>query len=300
MGSQLSSPNDQQWYDRSFSLDAPSGSQTVQFRMNYYYRYYSSNRIDDFILTTNLYPNQDIQVPTTLAESLAVLQNQLSVTSGVGTGGVQLESSSFTGDLHSVGDSITMSFENSVVSRNPNRPKTSHGICIYGNDIHVNTVNSAVLDHELDGIRLFTSSNILWDDFNTSISNNGSHGLMVTSEEFHWNSAESSLTNNGEGGFTVRGDAFLTGMEIEINGNEGHGISLGANSHLSLIGAKIQNNGSRGIEAQAGSLIEFDYVLLDDNGHRGIELAANGALSLGNCRLRGNGGKASKADLLCL
>ena len=289
MGSTLSNFNENQWYDRSFSLNAPPNAQTVRFRFSYYYRYYSSNRIDDFILTTNLYPGQDIQVPTTLAEKVNFLQDQLSSTVGMGTGGIRLESSSFTGDLHSIGDSISMSFENSVVVRNSSRSKASHGICVYGNNTHINAVNSNVLDHQLNGIRLFSSSNILLDDLNTSVSNNDGQGIMLTSQDIQWNSAESTMTNNGKSGVIVRGNREFNATELEVNGNGVHGLDLGANSNLSLFGARIQGNEGRAIGALAGSVIDLDYVLMDDNGGRGIDLAASGALSLGNCRLQGNG-----------
>ena len=76
---------------------------------------------------------------------------------------------------------------------------------------------------------------------------------------------------------------------MDITENGAHGIDLGTNANLSLLGARIQGNGGRAISAQSESVIDLDYVLMDDNGGRGIELAANGALSLGNCRLRGNG-----------
>ena len=47
--------NDNQWYDNSFTLSPPEGTDNVQFKVEYYYRYYSTCRIDDFVLTTNYY-----------------------------------------------------------------------------------------------------------------------------------------------------------------------------------------------------------------------------------------------------
>ena len=241
-----------QWYDLSYSLSPPEEAQTIQFRFEFYYRYYAYCRIDDFALTTNWYSGQD--APVTAAAAAAA---------SLSTGGIELFGSAYNGDFHSVGDSIDVMLENSTILVNEARDKDSHGLGLYADHISLSTTISTVGGHGLDGI----------------------HIESLTTD---WTDENSLVSDNSEDGIYVNGDLDMDATELDVNGNGTDGVDVGANSNLTLYGARIQDNGARAIGAQTGSVIDLDYVLMDDNGDRGIELAASGALSLGNCRLRGN------------
>ena len=258
-------------------LDGYEEVESMQVRWQTRHRYYGWTRIDDFALTTNFYPGEDVPVTAAAAAAAASLS----------TGGIQLSECTYNGDFHSVGDSIDVLLENRTILGNTNRDKDSHGLGLYANHVSLTTLNSSVIGHSLDGVHI-ASLTTDWTDENSLVLDNGEDGIDVNGD-IAWNSSNSELLNNGGDGILVSGDLDLDAAELDVNGNGTDGIDVGANSNLTLYGARIQDNGARAIGAQTGSVIDLDYVLMDDNGGRGIELAASGALSLGNCRLRGNG-----------
>ena len=98
------------------------------YRFHHRYRYYGGLRIDDFVLTTNFYPGED--VPVTAAAAAAA---------SLSTGGIQLFESTYNGDFHSVGDSINVVLENSAILVNEARDKDCHGLGLYADLVNLTT-----------------------------------------------------------------------------------------------------------------------------------------------------------------
>ena len=249
--------DDNQWYDLSFTLSPPEGTENVQFKIEYYYRYYSDCRIDDFVLTTNFY---DIVGGVDLPVSAAAAASSLS------TGGIELHNTTYTGDFHSVNDSLSVVLDNSSIAKNANREKDGHGLGLYADDVVLESVNASIASHSLDG-------------------------LHIESETTAWTSTEDVIDGNGGDGIFVNGDLDWTSTEDVIQDNGEDGIDVGANSNLTIYGIEIWNNGARGLAAANGSVIDFDYARIDGNGSHGVDLENTGTMNMDNCRLLNNGGQ---------
>jgi hypothetical protein len=259
----------------SISTDI-SNAATVRFRFHHNYQYYGGLRIDDFVLTTNFYPGED--VPVTAAAGAAA---------SLSTGGIQLVESTYNGDFHSVGDSIEVVLENSAILVNEARDKDSHGLGLYADHVNLTTTNSTVNGHGLDGIHI-ESLTTEWSDQNGLVEGNGEDGVDVNGD-LSWNSSDSEVLINGADGIVVSGDLDLDATELDLIGNGANGLDVGEGSNLTLYGVRIQDNGGRGIGALAGCMIDLDYVLIDDNVGRGIDMGANGQLSADYLRICDSG-----------
>ena len=273
----INPPADGSWYNLSFELSAPDNVQSVQFRFEFYYYNYSSCQIDDFVLTTNLYPGEDVPMTAAAAAAAASLS----------TGGIQLFESTYNGDFHSVGDSIDVVLENSAILVNEARDKDSHGLGLYADHVNLSTHSSTVSGHGLDGIHI-ESLTTEWSDQNGLLDGNGADGIAVNGD-LDLVATELDVTGNGTDGIFVNGDLDLVATELDVIGNGADGLDVGEGSNLTLYGVRIQDNGGRGIGALAGCMIDLDYVLIDDNGGRGIDMGPNGQLSADYLRICDSG-----------
>ena len=251
------SPNDNAWIESNFELYPPSNVQTVQFRIRFYYRYYSYCYVDDFELTTNFYPGIDVPFTTAAAAAAAA---------SLSTGGINLHNVAFMGDFHSVNDSLSVVIENSSIGKNAARERESHGLGLYANHVEMQTTQSAFANHDLDGVH-------------------------IESDFTGWTSMEVSISGNGADGVSVNGDLDWTSTEDIVQGNGEDGIDAGANSNITMFGPEIWENEGRGLAAGEGSAVDLDYARIDGNGSHGVDLESGGSLDLANSRLLNNGGQ---------
>ncbi|MDA9755819.1 right-handed parallel beta-helix repeat-containing protein [Flavobacteriales bacterium] len=321
----INSPGDGQWYNLSYELSAPENVQSVQFKFEYYYRYYSTCQIDDFVLTTNFYIGEDVPLPPAAAAAASL-----------STGGIQLAGSTYNGDFHSVGDSIDVVLENSAILGNETRDKDSHGLGLYADHVNLTTTNSTVSGHGLDGVHiesmttdwissqttlegngedgmevngdlvwhsesdkvesnlargLAVSGNAEWLSTTSTIADNGNEGFTIGGNAF-WNSFQDVVTQNGLQGFTASGALTLEADSTFVTGNGSHGIeAMGSNSDVTLYQCQLKENGGDGIQL-TGSLsdLEADYSFVRDNGGDAVEMGSSGTLRMDNCLLGYNGG----------
>ena len=253
--STTNNPGNGVWYDLNFDLSPPADVTTMRFRVKFYYRYWSTCRVDDFELITNIYPGEDI--PTSLAADF---------TPTLSTGGIEMYNTEYLGDFYSLNDTLSVVLENSSIGVNPSRDKDSHGLGLYADDVTIESSNASVSDHALDG-------------------------LHVESLTTSWTSTEDVIDGNGGDGIFVNGDLDWTSTEDVIQDNGEDGIDVGANSNLTIYGIEIWDNGARGLAAGDGSVIDIDYARIDGNGSHGIDLENGGSLDLDNSRLLNNGGQ---------
>ena len=101
------------WTNFNLETDIPSGTETLEFRYAYRLRYFGRYWLDDFVLTTDLYPEFDVPFA------------QIPASATLSTGGIQLVDCSFNGDFHCVGDTLNVVLENSVILGNETREKDS-------------------------------------------------------------------------------------------------------------------------------------------------------------------------------
>ena len=310
------------WTNFNIETDIPLGTQSLEFRYAYRLRYYGRYWLDDFVLSTNLYPGEDVSV-TAAAASLS-------------TGGIQLLESNYNGDFHSVGDTIDVVLENSTIQGNDSRDKDSHGLGLYANHVKLTTENSIMAGHSLDGIHiesttttwtsvqstsegngqdgvdingglnwesqsdviasnasrgLAVSGNVEWTSNQSTLADNGNDGFVIGGSAV-WNSVQDVISGNGSEGLTVSGTLALDADSTFVTGNGSHGIeALGSNSDVTLYQSQLKDNGGDGIRLTgSGSDLEADYSFVRDNGGDAVEMGWSGTLRMDNCLLGYNNG----------
>jgi len=238
---------------KSFDLTNLIPENTIQFRFRGLFQYRGTITIDNFVFTTSFYDGEDNPVSEALGTNL------------FSTGGIELYNSTFTGDFHSLNDTLNVVLENSQLLGNHDREKDSHGLGLYADHVSFTMTNSTISGHALDGVHIESTTATL-------------------------NLDGSSLSDNGTDGLEVNGDLDLQATECSINGNGEDGIDAGANSNMTILGCSISNNGARGVSAGDESILDLDYLYIDDNTGAGVDLEDGGTMLMNNSRLRGNSG----------
>ena len=243
------------WTNFQFDLSEYSMDNTVQFRISTAAGY-PSTYLDNFRIESNFFA-----AGASESQVVSALQD-------ASTGGYYINNSTFKGELLCVNDSLSLQIESSVFrgSDLENLIHNNHGVFVCGTYFELDTWNSSISQHALDGIHIVS-------------------GLT------DWTSTETSLVDNGADGISVSGDLDWTSTEDVIDGNGEDGVDAGANSNLTMYGPEIWNNGARGLAAAGGSVIDLDYARIDGNGSHGVDLENTGTLNMDNCRLLNNGGQ---------
>ena len=265
--------------------------ETLQIRWQTRFRYYYWMRIDDFVLTTNLF---SASANTTSEE-------------GLSTGGIQLFESTFIGDFESVQDSLEVILNNSSVNRGDARAKQGHGLGLYADHVQLSTHNATVGGHALDGIHV-SSLTMDWINENSLIMQNGEDGIDVNGN-LELVASELDVIDNGMDGLQVGENSNLTviGARIQDNGaraisaqtgsvieldyvlmddNGGRGIELGTSGALSLGNCRLRGNDAEGI--YSGSPVSIDHSDIAFSGGTGLVLTGNNFHTLNNSILWGN------------
>ncbi|MDC0600290.1 choice-of-anchor D domain-containing protein [Flavobacteriales bacterium] len=238
---------------KTFDLSSLLGVETIQFRMSGFFRYRGTLRVDNFQLLTNFYPGED-------SEALVIVGSPVVAAFGatsLSTGGIQLHESTFNGDFHSVGDSIEVALDNSVIVGNGSRDKDSHGLGIYANHVNLTTLNSNASGHGLDGI----------------------HIESLTTD---WSATETDVNNNGQDGIEAGASSDLALYGVRIQDNGGRGVAVLDGASLDLDYVLIDDNGGRGIDMGANGQLNADYLRICDSGEEGIYSASSSNISHSN------------------
>ena len=273
--------DDNQWYDLSFTLSPPEGTENVQFKIEYYYRYYSHCRIDDFVLTTSFYDIVGgVDVP-----AYAAAAN----TASLSTGGIELHNTTYTGDFHSVNDSLSVVLDNSSIAKNTTRDKDSHGLGLYADDVTIESNNASVSDHALDGLHV-ESLTTSWTSTEDVIDGNGGDGIYVNGD-LDWTSTEDVIDGNGGDGIHTNAVLTLTADSLFVTGNAGDGIEApGDSSSATMYQVQFADNGGDGIRLSgSNNTMDVDYSFFRDNGGDGIDMGSGSTLAVDNSLIGYNG-----------
>ena len=291
----------------NFSIDLSTlgfGASTIQFRFHTYFYHGFSSTIDNFILTTNFYDAVGgMDVPEGFVASLGSFS----------TGGLELHSSSYQGDFHSVSDSIQINLSNSTIAKNGARAKNSHGLGLYANHVEIAMDNSTIGNHVLEGVHVkantvqqsITNSSIEGNSANGievegslslnsnhfTVQGNGSNGIDV-SQTLDWQSDFDLVADNGDNGVTVGSTLTLVADSLEVVGNFSNGIiASGSNSDVTLYQCNLhQNTIGDGIRLSGGNnAMDIDYSFIRDNGGDGIDMGGSNTLELDNSLVGYNG-----------
>ena len=265
------------WTNFNLETNIPLGTQSLEFRYAYRLRYYGRYWLDDFVLTTNFYPGEDVPATATTAGTFS-------------TGGIQLFESTYNGEFHSVGDSIEVVLNNSDIAINEEREKDSHGLGLYANHVNLTTENSSIASHSLDGIHI-ESTTTNWNSNESTTQENGQDGVDVNGA-LNWESESDMIASNDSRGLAVSGALTLDADSTFLTGNGSHGIeALGSNSDVTLYQSQLKDNGGDGIRLTgSGSDLEADYSFVRDNGGDAVEMGSSGTLRMDNCLLGYNNG----------
>ena len=303
--------NDGQWYQNEFALTPSEGAETVQFKTDYYFRYYSYCRIDDFVLTTSLYPGEDIPLieitsPSVISVidyydflSYSLLTQQDSwidnayeisyEAKSISTGGIELYNSTFTGDFHSVNDTLNVVLENSQLLGSEEREKDSHGLGLYADHVNLTITNTTISGHALDGVYVLTDDLILNTE-NSNVENNGTQGYQVEGDLL-WNSNQDTITENGFDGMHLIGNLDWISQNDVVSGNGGDGLDISGDVTWTSYVDEVNNNGGTGIDITGTLTLEADSSeWMGNSGDGVVATGSNSSLILYQTRNNDNSG----------
>lgn len=286
-------PQSGQWYEDYFSLSPPAGCESMQFRVRFHYRYYSSCYLDDFELVSNFYPGSDIPFTEVVYPDY-----------NISTGGLKLLDSEYYGNLIFAGDTTDIEVAGSSIFKNSERDIYSNGLSLFGaiNNLELN--ESSVMDFDLSGVCLGGTSQV--QSSSTIITNNSKIGLQAsgttnwtsTHDEFALNGTAielesitgsmlyAQIKNNLGNAISVDGISSLDLKYVLIDNNEGTGIHLGPLSQLQISNSRVKNSGGNGIYSESPVFMNHCNIAYNEN--TGVNLNGNNFHTLNNSILWGN------------
>ena len=142
----------------SYAISLGAISDSVQFRLQHYYRHWGRIELDNFQL-----------------QSISNTTDPEVLTQGFSSGGWSLANTDFNGDIQILNDTIIFHLENSTITRSSARQKDSHGLGLYGEIVDLSTTNTLVKNHAKDGLHIH--GHLHWTSADDIIDGNGIDGI---------------------------------------------------------------------------------------------------------------------------
>ena len=185
------------------------------------------------------------------------------------TGGLTLEHSTFSGDFHTASyDSIAVVMHNSVLSKNNNRTKYSHGLGVYAPHLTLVLDSSSVLGHDMDGVHL-EGDHVHLESMGMDISGNGHDGADFQGS-LDWTSSNDVVANNGGHGMRTGGDVAWTADSTAVDSNGLDGLSLGGSLAWEATYCIVEENDGSGLTVGGSMTWDASHNAVVHNGGDGI------------------------------
>ena len=245
--------------------------------------------MDNFTLTTNLYPGFDV--------GAGASWNNTPYGESNGNISLHLNNVEFNGNIHLVGDTLSCTIDSSTVV--PVSDFHAHGIALFGNHAAIACTEVEVSGHAIDGIHVQSGSAAEVKINGCRISNNGKDGidfgqtnhLEILNSLVDANSQngirgggqvvayQSSISHNGSIGMSTSGSINMNHMSLATNGDCGVAVNTPQSSTI-LNSVVWGNNASNAfqIDAEGGFIvIQYSSILGIDN----FGLSGTGEYSVG-------------------
>ena len=190
------------------------------------------------------------------------------------TGGLTLEHSTFSGDFHTASyDSIAVVMHNSVLSKNNNRTKYSHGVGVYAPHLTLVLDSSSVLGHDMDGVHL-EGNHVHLESMGMDISGNGHDGADFQGS-LDWTSSHDVVANNGGHGMRTGGDVAWTADSTAVDSNGLDGLSLGGSLAWEATSCIVEENDGSGLTVGGSMTWDASHNAVVHNGGDGIRTGSS-------------------------
>jgi hypothetical protein len=184
---------------------------------------------------------------------------------------------------------LSVTLNNSLITKNADREKDSHGLGLYADHTELALENSTIANHALEGIHVRSNSNEA-SFTNSTIQGNFANGIEIDGD---LNMTSSSLTilDNASNGILVGQTLTLDADSLIIQGNAMDGLAAsGSNSDVTLYQSFIRDNGSDGIRLLgSNNTMDVDYSFFRDNGGDGMDMGSGSTLEVDNSLIGYNG-----------